>query len=53
MSGYRAQRHGKDPGGETSGSVLDWNEPAIGTSPVSGWTVYRVRGEGLEELAGR
>jgi len=39
--------------------VLDWNEPAIGfyksisASPVSGWTVYRVTGEALEELAGR
>jgi hypothetical protein len=40
-------------------SVLDWNEPAIGfygglgASPVGGWTVYRVSGEALEELAGR
>ena len=39
-------------------SVLDWNEPAIGfyrsigASPLSGWTVYRVIGEALEELAG-
>jgi GNAT superfamily N-acetyltransferase len=40
-------------------SVLDWNEPAIGfyktigASPVSGWTVYRLTGEALEELAAR
>jgi GNAT superfamily N-acetyltransferase len=38
--------------------VLDWNGPAIGfyrsigASPVSGWTVYRLTGEALEELAG-
>ena len=38
-------------------SVLDWNEPAIGfykgigASPVSGWTVYRVTGEALDDLA--
>jgi hypothetical protein len=40
-------------------AVLDWSEPAIGfcssivASPVSGWTVYRVTGEALEELGGR
>src|SRR5215210_3666250 len=45
--------------GRLEWSVLDWNEPAIGfyrgigASPVSGWTVYRVTGETLEELAGR
>jgi GNAT superfamily N-acetyltransferase len=44
--------------GRLEWSVLDWNEPAIGfyrrlgASPVSGWTVYRVTGEALEELAG-
>ena len=38
-------------------SVLDWNEPAIGfykrlgASPLSGWTVYRVAGEALDDLA--
>ena len=43
--------------GRLEWSVLDWNEPAIGfyrgigASPVSGWTVYRVSGEALEELA--
>jgi GNAT superfamily N-acetyltransferase len=45
--------------GRLEWSVLDWNEPAIGfykgigASPVSGWTVYRVTGKALEELAGR
>jgi GNAT superfamily N-acetyltransferase len=44
--------------GRLEWSVLDWNEPAIGfyesigAFPVSGWTVYRVTGEELEELAG-
>jgi GNAT superfamily N-acetyltransferase len=45
--------------GRLEWSVLDWNEPAIGfykgigASPVSGWTVYRLTGEALEELDGR
>lgn len=45
--------------GRLEWAVLDWNEPAIsfykriGASPVSGWTVYRLTGEALEELAGR
>lgn len=45
--------------GRLEWSVLDWNEPAIGfyrgigAAPVGGWTVYRVTGEALEELAGR
>jgi GNAT superfamily N-acetyltransferase len=44
--------------GRLEWSVLDWNEPAIGfykgigASQVGGWTVYRVTGEALEELAG-
>lgn len=44
--------------GRLEWSVLDWNESAIrfyrgiGASPVSGWTVYRVTGEALEDLAG-
>jgi GNAT superfamily N-acetyltransferase len=44
--------------GRLEWAVLDWNEPAIGfyrsigATPVSGWTVYRVSGEALEELAG-
>jgi GNAT superfamily N-acetyltransferase len=45
--------------GRLEWSVLDWNEPAIGfysgigASPVSGWTVYRLTGEPLEELGER
>src|SRR5919199_1984944 len=45
--------------GRLEWSVLDWNEPAIrfykgiGASPVGGWTLYRVSGEALEDLAGR
>ena len=45
--------------GRLEWSVLDWNESAIGfyksigASPVSGWTVYRVTGEALGELAAR
>jgi GNAT superfamily N-acetyltransferase len=56
----RLARLAKERGcGRLEWSVLDWNEPAIGfykgigASPVSGWTVYRVTGEALEELAGR
>ena len=43
--------------GRLEWSVLDWNEPAIGfykdigASPVKGWTVYRVTGEALDDLA--
>ena len=38
-------------------AVLDWNEPAInfyrslGAKPMSDWTVFRVTGEALQELA--
>ncbi len=38
--------------------VLDWNEPAIqfykklGAVPMSDWTVFRVTGEALQNLAG-
>ncbi len=37
--------------------VLDWNEPAIrfykalGAVPMEDWTVYRLAGETLDELA--
>ena len=43
--------------GRLEWSVLDWNESAIGfyegigAAPVSGWIIYRVTGEALEELA--
>ena len=38
---------------------LDWNEPAIklyrgiGAVPMDEWTVYRVTGKALDELAAR
>jgi GNAT superfamily N-acetyltransferase len=38
-------------------SVLDWNEPAIqfykglGAEPLDDWTMYRVTGEKLDQLA--
>ena len=40
-------------------SVLDWNEPAlafyrsIGARPMDEWTVQRLDGEALRQLAGR
>ena len=43
--------------GRLEWSVLDWNEPAIrlykgiGAVPMDDWTVYRVTGEALDELA--
>ncbi|HEX5421381.1 MAG TPA: GNAT family N-acetyltransferase [Gammaproteobacteria bacterium] len=44
--------------GRLEWSVLDWNEPAIGfyrelgARPMGEWTVYRVAGAALSELAG-
>ena len=43
--------------GRMEWSVLDWNEPAIGfyraigAVPMDGWTVYRLTGDALEQLA--
>jgi len=43
--------------GRLEWSVLDWNEPAIrfyeglGARPVGEWTIYRLAGEALEEVA--
>ena len=43
--------------GRLEWSVLDWNEPAIGfyetlgAVPMDEWTVYRLTGDALEELA--
>jgi GNAT superfamily N-acetyltransferase len=43
--------------GRLEWSVLDWNEPALefyrslGAQPMSDWTVHRVTGEALSELA--
>lgn len=40
-------------------AVLDWNAPALGfyralgARPLEGWTVYRLSGEKLADLAGR
>jgi len=45
--------------GRVEWSVLDWNEPAIGfyrklgAVPMDEWTVFRVTGPALVELAGR
>lgn len=44
--------------GRLEWSVLDWNQPAIdfykklGALPMSEWTVFRVTGQRLDELAG-
>jgi GNAT superfamily N-acetyltransferase len=43
--------------GRMEWSVLDWNEPAlrvyraIGAEPMDEWTVYRLTGSALEQLA--
>lgn len=45
--------------GRLEWSVLDWNEPAVnfytklGAMPMKEWTVFRVTGEKLKQLAGR
>lgn len=45
--------------GRLEWSVLDWNEPAIGfyrslgARPQDEWTVYRLTGDALQELAGK
>lgn len=45
--------------GRLEWSVLDWNEPAInfyqklGAVAMNEWTVFRVTGENLQQLAGR
>jgi GNAT superfamily N-acetyltransferase len=45
--------------GRLEWSVLDWNQPAIdfytklGASPMSDWTVFRITGKSLDELADR
>lgn len=44
--------------GRLEWAVLDWNEPAIGfykrlgAVPLDDWTIFRVTGEALHELAG-
>jgi ribosomal protein S18 acetylase RimI-like enzyme len=45
--------------GRLEWSVLDWNEPAInfyrklGAVPMKEWTVFRITGNDLQQLAGR
>ena len=45
--------------GRLEWSVLDWNQPAIdfymklGALPMSDWTIFRVSGKSLDELADR
>lgn len=45
--------------GRLEWSVLDWNEPAVnfykklGALPMNEWTVFRVTGDKLSQLAGR
>jgi GNAT superfamily N-acetyltransferase len=45
--------------GRLEWSVLDWNKPAIdfykklGALPMSDWTVFRITGKSLDELADR
>lgn len=45
--------------GRLEWSVLDWNEPSIGfykslgALPMDDWTVYRVTGDALDDLAAR
>lgn len=43
--------------GRIEWAVLDWNEPAInfykklGASPMNEWTVFRITGDGIKNLA--
>ena len=52
-----AQRAREIDGGRLEWSVLNWNEPAIkfykrmGASPLDEWTMFRVTGNKLKELA--
>ena len=45
--------------GRLEWSVLDWNEPAInfykslGAKPMDEWTIFRVTGDALTQLAGQ
>ena len=45
--------------GRLEWSVLDWNEPAIkfykslGATPMDEWTIFRVTGDALTQLAGK
>jgi RimJ/RimL family protein N-acetyltransferase len=45
--------------GRLEWAVLEWNQPAIdfykklGALPMNEWTVFRVTGKSLDELAGQ
>ncbi len=57
MLSFLASLAGERNCGRLEWSVLDWNEPAIGfyeklgAEPMEEWTVYRVTGDSLNELA--
>jgi GNAT superfamily N-acetyltransferase len=57
MLAYLAKLAKERDYGRLEWSVLDWNEPAIelyksiGAVPMDEWTVYRLTGEALDELA--
>jgi GNAT superfamily N-acetyltransferase len=57
MLAYLAKLAKERDCGRLEWSVLDWNEPAIklyksiGAVPMDEWTVYRLTGEALDELA--
>ena len=45
--------------GRLEWACLDWNEPSIcfykglGAEPLNDWTVYRLTGDSLQEMAGK
>ncbi|MFN0119886.1 MAG: N-acetyltransferase family protein [Blastocatellia bacterium] len=55
---YLAQLAKERDCGRLEWSVLDWNEPSIrfyeslGAAPMNEWTIYRVTGAALDNLAG-
>src|SRR5687768_2246859 len=57
MLSYLAKLTRERNGGRLEWSVLDWNESAIkfykhlGAKPMDEWTVFRVSGEALDQLA--
>jgi len=57
MLGYLAHLTVERGGGRLEWSVLDWNTPAIGfyenlgARAMNGWTVFRLTGPALEDLA--
>jgi GNAT superfamily N-acetyltransferase len=59
MLAFLAKRALEKGCGRFEWSVLDWNEPAIqfylklGAKPMADWTMYRLTGDSLSELATR